>query len=217
MSIKKLAIIISTLALVGCGPSEKEVELQEQMDWVEDYPKFAGIGWFSTNEEVKSTMLKQGYTFDKEFEELDFDLLALVEGDPALRQVYKGELLGQNATITIGYSPEGSLKLIGLNFDEIKHITAANFATQLKSILIDKYSEPDEFFSLKERNLGGYHLGWSLDPKLDDSASYMTMGFRADSGTVHLGYFSPVYAKEENLRKLQMIKAAEAMSNQDDL
>lgn len=216
MSIKKLAIIISALALVGCGPSEKEVELQEQMDWVEDYPKFAGIGWFSTSEEVKSTMLKQGYTFDKEFEEPDFDLIWLVEGDPALRQVYKGELLGQNATITIWYSPEGSLNLITLNFDEIKE-GAANFATQLKATLIDKYSEPDEFFSVKERNGGGHHSGWSLDPKIDDSASYMTTGLREDSGNVYVSYRNPVYAKKENLKALQMKSAAEARSNQDDL
>ncbi len=217
MSIEKLAIIISTLALVGCGPSEKEVELQEQMDWVEDYPKFAGIGWFSTNEEVKSTMLKQGYTFDKEFEEPDFEIIGhkFVEGDPALRQVYKGELLGQNATITIRYSSESSLKSVVLDFNKIEQRTAASFANQLKSTLIHKYSEPDEFFNLKEGL--GHYSGWSFDPKLDDSASYMATGLREDSGEVFLRYSNPVYAKEENLRTLQMRKAAETKSNQDDL
>lgn len=215
MRIKKLAIIITALALVGCGPSEKEVELQEQMDWVEDYPKFAGIGWFSESEEVKSTMLKKGYTFDKEFEEQSFDFISREEGDPALHQVYKGELLDQNATITIVYSPEGSLSSIALKFDEIKHRTAANFATHLKSTLIDKYSEPDEFWYHKDG--GGQYSGWSLDPKIDDSASYMTTSFREDSGEVFLVYNNPVLAKKANLRALQRKSAVEAMRNQDDL
>lgn len=213
MRIKKLAIIISTLALVGCGPSEKEVELQEQMDWVEDYPKFAGIGWFSASEEVKSTMLKKGYTFDKEFEEQSFDFIS--RGEVVLHQVYKGELLDQNATITIVYSPEASLSSIALNFDEIKHRTAANFATHLKSTLIDKYGKPDYFWSHKDGE--GQTSGWRLDPKIKDSASYMTTSFREDSGKVYLIYYNPVLAKKETLRALQRKSAVEAMRNQDDL